>query len=150
MHVSKTFFYVIYLFIIILLKKSRRKRPAVESSQSEYSLILMTWRFFCLGGETELPCSLEDKEKGDSVYLVLWYRREDRTPIYSYDSRYCGTWERIGHLYIYSTAIIAGTVVQEKGLTPIYSYDSRYCGTGERTGHQYTVMISGTVVQERG
>ncbi|XP_023345438.1 hemicentin-1 isoform X2 [Eurytemora carolleeae] len=39
------------------------------------------------GGIAELPCSLEDKEDGDSVYLVLWYRREDRTPIYSYDSR---------------------------------------------------------------
>jgi hypothetical protein len=69
--------------------------------------------FFCyLGGETELPCSLEDKEQGDSVYLVLWYRREDRTPIYSYDSRYCGAGERTGHQY---TAMIAGTVVQERG-----------------------------------
>ena len=26
-------------------------------------------------------------QPGDSVYLVLWYRQDDKTPIYSYDSR---------------------------------------------------------------
>ena len=26
-------------------------------------------------------------QAGDSVYLVLWYRQDDKTPIYSYDSR---------------------------------------------------------------
>ena len=49
--------------------------------------ILKIYLIHFLGGIAELPCSLEDKEDGDSVYLVLWYRREDRTPIYSYDSR---------------------------------------------------------------
>ena len=39
------------------------------------------------GGEARLPCSLSPAQPGDSVYLVLWYRQDDKTPIYSYDSR---------------------------------------------------------------
>ena len=40
-----------------------------------------------LGGRAELPCDLVPSQPGDSVYLVLWYRQDDKTPIYSYDSR---------------------------------------------------------------
>jgi len=39
------------------------------------------------GGEARLPCPLEPAQRGDSVYLVLWYRRDGKTPIYSFDSR---------------------------------------------------------------
>merc|ERR1719411_2217883 len=39
------------------------------------------------GGEAGLPCELVPSQPGDSVYLVLWYRQDDKTPIYSYDSR---------------------------------------------------------------
>ena len=39
------------------------------------------------GGRADLPCDLVPSQPGDSVYLVLWYRQDDKTPIYSYDSR---------------------------------------------------------------
>lgn len=39
------------------------------------------------GGEARLPCPLAPAQPGDSVYLVLWYKKDDKTPIYSYDSR---------------------------------------------------------------
>eukprot|EP00095_Tigriopus_kingsejongensis_P004299 snap_masked-scaffold346_size200932-processed-gene-0.5 protein:Tk04299 transcript:snap_masked-scaffold346_size200932-processed-gene-0.5-mRNA-1 annotation:"RT01315p" len=39
------------------------------------------------GGRAELPCDISAPSPGDSVYLVLWYRQESRTPIYSFDSR---------------------------------------------------------------
>ena len=34
-----------------------------------------------------MPCDLVPSQPGDSVYLVLWYRKDGKTPIYSYDSR---------------------------------------------------------------
>ncbi|XP_059086678.1 roundabout homolog 1-like [Tigriopus californicus] len=39
------------------------------------------------GGRAELPCNILAPTPGDSVYLVLWYRKESPTPIYSFDSR---------------------------------------------------------------
>lgn len=39
------------------------------------------------GGRAELPCDITAPADGDSVYLVLWYRKDSGTPIYSYDSR---------------------------------------------------------------
>ena len=35
-----------------------------------------------LGGEARLPCELTPSQPGDSVYLVLWYKKQDKTPIY--------------------------------------------------------------------
>ncbi|TRY72012.1 hypothetical protein TCAL_09600 [Tigriopus californicus] len=35
------------------------------------------------GGRAELPCNILAPTPGDSVYLVLWYRKESPTPIYS-------------------------------------------------------------------
>ena len=37
------------------------------------------------GGRADLPCDIEAKSKDDSVYLVLWYRKNSGTPIYRYD-----------------------------------------------------------------
>ena len=34
-----------------------------------------------------MPCDISAPAAGDSVYLVLWYRKDSGTPIYSYDSR---------------------------------------------------------------
>ena len=39
------------------------------------------------GGEARLPCDLVPSQPGDSVYLVLWYKKNGKTPIFSYDSR---------------------------------------------------------------
>ena len=39
------------------------------------------------GGQVDLPCDIRSPTPGDSVYLVLWYRKDSGTPIYSYDSR---------------------------------------------------------------
>ena len=37
-----------------------------------------------------MPCDLVPSQPGDSVYLVLWYKKDDKTPIYSCDSRSSG------------------------------------------------------------
>ena len=34
------------------------------------------------GGIAELPCDIKAPIPGDSVYLVLWYRKDSGTPIY--------------------------------------------------------------------
>ena len=34
------------------------------------------------GGGAALPCDLMPAQPGDSVYLVLWYKKKDKTPIY--------------------------------------------------------------------
>ena len=34
------------------------------------------------GGIAELPCDIRAPSVGDSVYLVLWYRKDSGTPIY--------------------------------------------------------------------
>ena len=34
------------------------------------------------GGIAELPCDIKAPTVGDSVYLVLWYRKDSGTPIY--------------------------------------------------------------------
>ena len=34
------------------------------------------------GGIAELPCDIQAPTIGDSVYLVLWYRKDSGTPIY--------------------------------------------------------------------
>ena len=34
------------------------------------------------GGRADLPCDIAAKSKDDSVYLVLWYRKNSGTPIY--------------------------------------------------------------------
>jgi len=39
------------------------------------------------GGQAMLPCNISSGPASDSVYLVLWYRKDSGTPIYSYDSR---------------------------------------------------------------
>ena len=36
------------------------------------------------GGRVELPCDIKAPTPGDSVYLVLWYRKDSGTPIYRY------------------------------------------------------------------
>ncbi len=37
------------------------------------------------GGRAELPCDISAPARGDSVYLVLWYRKNfSGTPIYRY------------------------------------------------------------------
>ena len=34
------------------------------------------------GGRAEMPCDISAPALGDSVYLVLWYRKDSGTPIY--------------------------------------------------------------------
>ena len=36
------------------------------------------------GGRADLPCDIEAKSQDDSVYLVLWYRKNSGTPIYRF------------------------------------------------------------------
>lgn len=39
------------------------------------------------GGKVSLPCDILSPLPGDEVYLVLWYKDEIATPIYSFDAR---------------------------------------------------------------
>ncbi|PRD27879.1 UNVERIFIED_CONTAM: hypothetical protein NCL1_34101 [Trichonephila clavipes] len=39
------------------------------------------------GGKVSLPCDIISPMIGDEVYLVLWYKGEIATPIYSFDAR---------------------------------------------------------------
>lgn len=34
-----------------------------------------------------MPCDIEPREKGDSVYMVLWFKESDGEPLYSFDLR---------------------------------------------------------------
>jgi hypothetical protein len=40
-----------------------------------------------LNGRAELPCNVTLPSLDDSITLILWYRGENRTPIYSVDAR---------------------------------------------------------------
>lgn len=35
-----------------------------------------------LGRQAMLPCDIEPLEKGDVVFMVLWYREGDNEPLY--------------------------------------------------------------------
>jgi len=51
----------------------------VEDEEEEEAKTVLTVE----GGRAELPCDIEAPTVGDSVYLVLWYRKEHSgTPIY--------------------------------------------------------------------
>ncbi|XP_015921092.1 neural cell adhesion molecule 2 [Parasteatoda tepidariorum] len=39
------------------------------------------------GGKLSLPCDIISPSDGDEVYLVLWYKGDIATPIYSFDAR---------------------------------------------------------------
>ena len=49
---------------------------AVISPEAEVSVLTVE------GGRADLPCDIAAKSKDDSVYLVLWYRKNSGTPIY--------------------------------------------------------------------
>ena len=40
-----------------------------------------------IGGRAELPCNVTPASPEDTITLILWYRGDNRTPIYSVDAR---------------------------------------------------------------
>ena len=40
-----------------------------------------------VGGAVSLPCNMTSSVPGDQVRLVLWFRSDKMTPVYSLDSR---------------------------------------------------------------
>ena len=44
------------------------------------------------GGRAEMPCDISAPALGDSVYLVLWYRKDSGTPIYRYSYDLLSVW----------------------------------------------------------
>ena len=40
-----------------------------------------------VGSSVSLPCNMSSKIPGDSVRLVLWFREDKMTPVYTLDSR---------------------------------------------------------------
>jgi hypothetical protein len=65
----------------LLEEEESQQSNTVISPEAEVSVLTVE------GGRADLPCDIAAKSKDDSVYLVLWYRKNSGTPIYSYDSR---------------------------------------------------------------
>ena len=55
---------------------SKSKEDLGGSTTTEVTVVTVE------GGRADLPCDIEAKSKDDSVYLVLWYRKNSGTPIY--------------------------------------------------------------------
>uniref|UniRef100_A0A8D8SKZ5 Protein turtle homolog A n=2 Tax=Cacopsylla melanoneura TaxID=428564 RepID=A0A8D8SKZ5_9HEMI len=51
------------------------------------SPIPMTDVMGVLNRKAVMPCDIEPREKGDSVYMVLWFKESDGEPLYSFDLR---------------------------------------------------------------
>ena len=48
-----------------------------------FAFLVEYWVEAVAGGRAELPCSLHSETRGDEVFLVLWYKNESGTPVYT-------------------------------------------------------------------
>ena len=67
---------VLNLFSLVSGAANPGKEDLGGSSTTEVTVVTVE------GGRADLPCDIEAKSKDDSVYLVLWYRKNSGTPIY--------------------------------------------------------------------
>ena len=63
--------------------------PAVFTAQSKYEPTdaQVTEISSMMDSSVSLPCNMTSNIPGDAVRLVLWFRQDKQTPVYSLDSR---------------------------------------------------------------
>src|SRR2546426_362214 len=57
------------------------------SSSSSNSIETTLTVYGVVGGKAALPCNITSPTVDDAVSLILWYKEESSTPIYSLDAR---------------------------------------------------------------
>ena len=62
---------------------------AVLTSQTNFQPLdpLVTQITAMMDSSVSLPCNMTSNIPGDAVRLVLWFREDKQTPVYSLDSR---------------------------------------------------------------
>ena len=77
------------IFLLVSGSRAPDSPPfTVSTVEGEWFSFLFKTNSWVAGGQANLPCDISSgPSTRDSVYLVLWYRKDSGTPIYSYDSR---------------------------------------------------------------
>ena len=70
---------LLLLLMISCQSKFELGDTITTGSMSEISVMM--------GSSVSLPCNMTSNIPGDSVRLVLWFREDKMTPVYSLDSR---------------------------------------------------------------
>ena len=71
------------MLLILTIARSDTRYSEVISSVSS----MMPEISVMVGGAVSLPCNMTSSVPGDQVRLVLWFRSDKMTPVYSLDSR---------------------------------------------------------------
>ncbi|XP_065222529.1 synaptogenesis protein syg-2-like isoform X2 [Planococcus citri] len=76
--------YLLFTFIYVQATKQIERQEASDDddvSDETHSIQAV------LGKTANLPCDIESRDKQNVVYMVLWFRKNDDKPIYSFDAR---------------------------------------------------------------
>ncbi|XP_076065317.1 neural cell adhesion molecule 2-like [Oratosquilla oratoria] len=76
------------LLLAIILAHKRVEITTLNSHPEAATLARQAWSIRGVSGQpSELPCDLNPRTQGDRPKLILWYRKGQRKPIFSYDGR---------------------------------------------------------------
>ena len=81
--IMSTMSYLELMLLILTIARSDTRYSEVISSVSS----MMPEISVMVGGAVSLPCNMTSSVPGDQVRLVLWFRSDKMTPVYSLDSR---------------------------------------------------------------